>query len=399
MPKLAELPEVALDLEPASERDPLPPDDDAPFRILVLGDFSARNHRAIFEPGQLAWRTPIPVDIDTIESLMSRLAPALSLPVPRLPKRRIDLRFCEFNDFGPAVLSERLAVFAQLPPEDLYPALRYLVHHPDFQALEAAWRSLFFLLERTGAGANIQVHLLDVSKQELADDLCASWDFRDSGFYRILVNEAGTGAAHPWSLCLADYAFSPYIEDVEMLIRLARVGRHAGTPFLGAVRPDWPVDAGPAWQMLRESSEGSFVGLATPRFLVRPPYTPQPDIGFHFEEMPDQPAQDDYLWGNPAFLCAAVLLDEFQREGWKMTPGEWAEVDGLPVHQFNVRGELRKTLPLESALGDGDCQDLLQRGVNALVTTAEKPVVRVPQLLSIRQPATPLRGRWRSGAG
>lgn len=62
MPKLAELTETALALEPATERKLITPTSDEPFRILLLGDFSARNHRAVFEPAQLGWRMPIPVD-------------------------------------------------------------------------------------------------------------------------------------------------------------------------------------------------------------------------------------------------------------------------------------------------------------------------------------------------
>ena len=54
---------------PRRERDE---DDDAPFRVVVLGDFSGRPRA---ERGSLAERRPVRVDIDNFESVFARLAP------------------------------------------------------------------------------------------------------------------------------------------------------------------------------------------------------------------------------------------------------------------------------------------------------------------------------------
>lgn len=394
MPRLAELTEVAPAIEPASERQPIAPDSNEPFRILILGDFSARNHRAVFEPGQLGWRMPIPVDLDTIENVMLRLSPSLSLPIPGTPRRRIDLSFGGFSDFLPEQVYENLARLEQFPAEKAVPAIRYLLHHPDFQALESVWRCLFFLLLRVGAGGNVLLYLLDVTKQELADDLCTSYDIADSGFYRLLVRQSSIRAAHPWTLCVSDYSFSPYVEDIEILSRVARVARHAGTPFLGAVRHDWPSEPGLTWQMLRESPEAAYLGLATPRFLTRVPYDSPPGAEFPFLEIPAEPAPEDYLWGNPAFVCAALLADEFRREGWHMDPGQWIEMGGFSHHEFTVEGKKRTTHPTESELGEKELQSLLDRGVIPLVASPEGTAIRFPRLQSVKKPSTSLRGRW-----
>jgi type VI secretion system protein ImpC len=382
-------------LEPASERKLLVADEERPFRILVLGDFSARNHRAVFEPGQLGWRIPLPLDLETLEGTMSRLAPSLNLPVPGTPRRRITLRFRDFNDFLPeAVLNAVSQLDPPLAGEEQAAAIRALLHHPDFQDLEASWRSLFQLMQRAGTGANLRVYLMDVTKQEFADDLCTAYDVSDCGIYRLLVTQSSIRAAHPWSVCLGNYSFSPYVEDIETLSRIARVARHAGTAFVAGVRHDWPGEPGLAWQMLRECPEASYVGLATPRYLVRLPYLAEEGAAFPFDEMPEEPALEDYLWGNPAFVCAAFLVNEFSREGWHMEPGEWLELDGFNSHEFSVHGEARCTPPTESEFADAELQGLLDRGVIPLVPAPTGTAIRLPRLQSVRRPATPLRGQW-----
>ena len=45
-----------------------------------------------------------------------------------------------------------------------------IVHHPDFQQLESAWRGLKFLIDRVDFRENIKVELLNASKDDLITD-------------------------------------------------------------------------------------------------------------------------------------------------------------------------------------------------------------------------------------
>src|SRR5262249_39838892 len=49
--------------------------------------------------------------------------------------------------------------------------MRALLHHPDFQGLEAAWRAVYFLVRRLDTDAKLKLYLLDVTEAELAADL------------------------------------------------------------------------------------------------------------------------------------------------------------------------------------------------------------------------------------
>src|ERR1039458_5663992 len=47
--------------------------------------------------------------------------------------------------------------------------LRAILGHPDFQALEAAWRSIFFLLQRVETGVDLKLYLIDLTREELME--------------------------------------------------------------------------------------------------------------------------------------------------------------------------------------------------------------------------------------
>ena len=60
--------------------------------------------------------------------------------------------------------------------EALSDAMRAVLHHPDFQNAESLWRGVDFLLRRLETSHQLQVHLIDLSAEELAADLSAVAD-------------------------------------------------------------------------------------------------------------------------------------------------------------------------------------------------------------------------------
>ena len=58
------------------------PEPDAPFHIIILGDFTGRTNRQVFESGpELTARSPVPVDRDNFDNLPARLGVGLCLPI------------------------------------------------------------------------------------------------------------------------------------------------------------------------------------------------------------------------------------------------------------------------------------------------------------------------------
>lgn len=80
-------------------------DEPAPFRILILGDFSADG------AAPLAERRPLRVDIDNLDRAIERLAPRLALELEGTP---VELRFAGLDDFHPEAIYREVELFAGL---------------------------------------------------------------------------------------------------------------------------------------------------------------------------------------------------------------------------------------------------------------------------------------------
>jgi type VI secretion system protein ImpC len=324
---------------------------------------------------------------------------------------------------APRAPAERDALLARAD-EAISSWMRELLRAPGFRDLEAAWRALDFLVRRVDEDST-EVHVLDVSRGELAEDLRRK-DLSESGAYKILVEDAvETSGGKPWSVVVGMWDFSPSVEDAALLGRLARLAQAAGAPFLAAAAPalagqisgqgrgERVPDADPArealWQALRGMTGAEAVGLAFPRILLRLPYgaATDPAEEFPFEEVDvevegkaarDASPEDRLLWGNPAIACALLLSQAFAQDGWDMTPGSVRDVDDLPlyVHERGD-GEKRLTPCAETALSDAEAEALVDRGLIPLVTRRGSDSVRVLRFQSIREPAAPLAGPWASG--
>src|SRR5690606_28251603 len=110
--------------------------------------------------------------------------------------------------------------------------------HPVFQRLEAAWRSLKFVVDRVDFRENIRVEILNVSKQDLLEDFQDSPEIPKSGLYRIVYSaEYGQFGGRPFGLIVANYEFSPLPQDMSLLDDCASVATMAHAPFVAAASP------------------------------------------------------------------------------------------------------------------------------------------------------------------
>ena len=185
---------------------------------------------------------------------------------------------------GPFIVPARDARQDQLiarVDEALSGAMRRVLHHPDFQAAEAIWRGLEFLVRRIETGARMEIVLYDVSAEELAADLAATESLEQTGLYGLLVEQPAQDAqAGPLSAVIGLYSFELAPPHADLLGRVAQIVAASGAPFVAGIGPDalkipfheqHPLvkDAFSALQALPASA---YLGLATPRFLLRMPY-------------------------------------------------------------------------------------------------------------------------------
>jgi len=293
-----------------------------------------------------------------------------------------------------------------------------ILHHPEFQALEATWRGVYFLVGRLETGSELKIYLLDLTREELASDLKSADDLSRTALYRAIVEETvQTPGADPWALLAGNYAFELENADIETLGRLARIAAAAGAPFVAAAGSsligcsslaatpdpdDWSLPSGTdvaqAWEALRQLPEASSLGLILPRFLLRLPYGKKSDPveSFSFEELDATPQHEHYLWGNPCFVAALLLGRTFGESGWEFSEGIQQDVEGLPLHVFEEDGESVVKPCAEVLMTQRAAQKILSLGVTPLASMKGEDRVRLVQFQSIASPVAALAGRWRS---
>src|SRR4029450_12087211 len=117
--------------------------------------------------------------------------------------------------------------------------LNEVMHHPEFQRLEASWRGLRYLLNNSETGTQLKLKVLNVSKKELLRDLQRAPEFDQSAlFKKVYEEEYGVFGGAPFSALVGDFEFGRTGEDVELLEKVSQVAAAAHAPFLTAAAPE-----------------------------------------------------------------------------------------------------------------------------------------------------------------
>lgn len=291
-----------------------------------------------------------------------------------------------------------------------------LLHLPNVQALESAWRTVYFLVRNIETDTGLKIFLVDISKEEFAADLASSEDLRRTGIYRLLVEKTvGTPGAEPWAVIVGNYTFGATPEDAAVVARMAKIAAAGGAPFLSGAElelvgcdaisdlPDprqWKTPPSPeaarAWNIVRHLPEARYVGLALPRFLIRLPYGKDTEATelFEFDELQEPVNHQDYLWANPAFAAVLLLAQSYAEEGWGLHPGSLNEIRGLPVHIRKEDGESRAQPCAEVLMTQTAAEDIMEKGIMVLASLKDQPAVRLLRFQSIADPLASLAGRW-----
>ena len=465
---------------PARHRDP-----QAPMRLLLTGDFSGCPSAS--RP-PLAERPTLRVDLDNLDTVVRRLAPALTLP------EFGSVSFETIDDFHPDRLLERLSVFrplldmrqrlldpalfpqaaAELRQAALVPVpqasdaeapagddllarllggrpaaagraaapaagidafvsqvvaphivhgatvhqatcvasvdaalaglLRALLHAPAFQALESAWRGVHWLVGRLELDESLQLHLFDVTRDELlADIVAAEGHIERTGTYRVLVDRwRNQPGGEGWSALVGLLRFGASDTDIGLLAALGIVASQAGGPWLADGDPTLAggeESALDGWRTLRGSEVAPWIGLMAPRLLLRMPYgaLSDPIMSFPFEELENAPVpvHAHYLWGSAALGGTVLLGQAFTARGWEFEPGDEREIGDLPSCTRISADGLQELVPCaERWLGDQEAQAWLASGLMPMLSDRRRNAATVMRFQSIAEPSSPLRGPW-----
>ena len=294
--------------------------------------------------------------------------------------------------------------------------MRGVLHHPQFQALEALWRSVETMVRELAGDGTLEIHLMDYSRDALLEDIAAhADDMSRSLIQQVVCGGDDLGAeGRRWSLLASDQSFGPEADEMALLTLLGAIATKAGAPLLAAARPQllgcdsvaqllvpsqWPEAddvAFSAWNALRSSGVAGFVGLVLPGVLQRLPYgaATDPVSAFAFEEMAGGRSHQRYLWGPPALALATLCGRAFEAAGWQMAPDDECDLEDLPSHVYREDGEVLQQPCAEVAMGEAAGSAILARGVMPLLSYRNRNAARLLRWQSIAAPARSLSGRW-----
>ena len=252
-----------------------------------------------------------------------------------------------------------------------------VLHHPAFQSVESSWRGLKFMIDRCNFRRNTKVEILDCTKDDLRDDFEEAPEIIQTGLFRqVYVDEYDTPGGEPFATIIGNYEFDNSAQDISLLRDISKVSASAHCPFLASVGARFfgkkNVDEiaqindlsnymekaeYTRWKSFRATEDSRYIGLLTPRFLLRLPYGQDsaPVRTFNFEETVHAEDHGNYLFGNPVFAFAGNIAQSFAENGWAVNirgPEAGGKVENLPIHLHDNGKGMQMKMPTEMLISE-----------------------------------------------
>ena len=290
-----------------------------------------------------------------------------------------------------------------------------ILHHPEFQKLEGAWRGLHYMVNNTETDQHLKIRVMDMPKSDLAKTLKrykgAAWD-QSPLFKKVYEEEYDQFGGEPFGALVGDYHFDHSPADVELLGEMAKISASAHAPFITGASPSlmqmgsWQELSNPrdltkifgtpeyaAWRSLRESDDSRYLAMCMPRFLARPPYGARtnPVEEFDFEEDTGAADHSKYAWANAAYAMATNINRSYKLYGWgSRIRGieSGGAVENLPLHTFPTDdGGVDQKCPTEIAISDRREAELSANGLLSLIHRKNSDFAAFIGAQSLHKPA------------
>lgn len=292
-----------------------------------------------------------------------------------------------------------------------------ILHNEQFQALEAAWKGLDQMVQRTDflSADRVIIEIVNVSKTELLANFQENpGDMIRTGLYEKVYTQAyDRPGANPYGIMIGNYEFENTAEDIQLLSDIGNVARAAHCPFIGSISSNFfgfdSLEAftrkhfddlrnlldGPefiAFKNFRKTEASRYIGLTIPRFLLRHPYGENNRVrsfANFVEKIDAEKEHDKFLWGNSAFAFGAVASRSFTQFGWmdnvcgRRAGGKF---ESLPIHTYEVGGRSLYKVPTEAWITETNEKNWSDLGFIPLVSYENQDFAVFFSSQSLRQP-------------
>lgn len=291
-------------------------------------------------------------------------------------------------------LDETLRTSIETLDKELSEGVQQVIHHPEFQKLERAWRGLEYLLSEAELEGNTDVFVMNTSKRDLVNQLKrypgSKWD-RSPLFERIYKDNLSTLGGVPVTCLVGDFYVDHTPSDIQLVRSISKIAEAANCLFVTGVNPrlfslaDWGELRSPAyldeifqtpdylaWNNLRNAESSRFVALTAPRFACRAPFKMNYiENEFEFFEQISSSAPEDACWANASYLMATSLIRSLSVYGWsaRSVGSNSLQVrEPLPKLKYaQENGQFGEICPTETQMTLERASELEQLGILPLV--------------------------------
>jgi hypothetical protein len=317
-------------------------------------------------------------DINTGLRRWPDLPPIKIEPAPQKPSQTrssIDsiLDMVDLPDSSGGNATESKDGIAQL--EDLLQnILKSVLLNDTFSMLESSWRGLRLLLQHIDHNADLAVEIVPVNADTL--DQTIEW------LTPQLIEDMP-------SLLLVDLSFSSSPRSLSLLEQIAKLAEILLIPAIVGLAPSFfhldkwhdlkklaylphylqepPYSK---WQRLKQSSAARWLVSTCNGFLSRYPYgSENPPRRVRFQE-------GKYLWANPVWALASLVVQSFTKTGWPTRFADWRQfrIKDLPLNASDPN----TMIPTEIHLDRDRMDQMIRSGIIPLTSMANKDFVFAP---------------------
>ncbi len=276
--------------------------------------------------------------------------------------------------------------------------LNNILHDSNFQKLEGSWRGLAYVLNNSVITDNMRIKVLNVSMDELFNDLTKSMEFDQSLlFKKVYEAEYGTFGGNPYTCMMLDYYIGKNSRDFTIVKKITEVMAASHCPLFTGVDPSLfslksfaninepysmskifdGIDLA-EYKSFRETPDAKYLSLLLPRVMGRIPYNtlinPVKFLNFIEEVSPEN--EKHYSWMNAAYVYMTQIATSYGLYGWfgSITGAEnGGRVNNLPLYIYKDKnGESIGKCPTEAAITDRREKELSDLGFISLCNAKDE---------------------------
>lgn len=279
---------------------------------------------------------------------------------------------------GGVPAEEALAVRRTLAEIDRIASLwlNTVLHSEQVQPIEAAWKSLSFMITQIEFRKGVRLSLLHAHRSELTQRIVS-----------LLIDPVFDQGADAPDLIVVLTPFGSSQSDYETLDELAQHAASlpavllapASAGFFG-VKHAWQVPTLPAlvnmfdqwqfakWKTLREQTYARMLGVVFGRCLLREPHSRSEAKNLDFVFREDATVESNFLWAEGVVVGAINAARSIAKTGWPSGMSGYANgrVEGFTSAMGGKDGK-KKFGPSDTQMGQSKIEELAAAGLNAVV--------------------------------